>query len=646
MRKSGVTRTRKLIGLAFMTLSLLVGGLVSLPGSTSTVSAAACAEEPTSTTGRASQTVTIEEAGTYTIWSRLKAPDANPVEYTAYVDGQCFVVGQNSLPASTLTWVDYQNGQTTNKVTVSLAAGTHEFVMTAGSENLELDRVILLTDNCTPSGTGDNCLTDSTDPTVSLTGPGAGATISGNTTLTATASDNDAIDYVEFYNGSTLLGSDSSQPYSFDWDTTTVANGAHQLTAWAYDLSGNVATSSSVNVTVDNPAPVDASITSFTATPATITQGGNATLSWEVAQGDSCSINQSIGSVANTGTQVVSPAATTTYTLSCQGQNGGSSDSATATVTVNPAPVDASITSFTATPATITQGGNATLSWEVAQGDSCSINQSIGSVANTGTQVVSPAATTTYTLSCQGQNGGSSDSATATVTVNPAPVDSDGDGVTDEVEDGGPNNGDANHDGTPDSQQPSVVTLVNEKTGKYNVVTATGECSQFQNATSPNSTQISNLHGIWSFRIACSSAGGSADVKIYLDDMYGTDQWRVLKLNASLQNSLDISDRATLTTAQLGGNSVTVLSYRLTDGGDLDEDGSADGVITDPVAVQSVTTPEDDEEQPLDGGVVTDDESAEGELAQTGASATVYTIAGTMMIVSAMGIKLLLSRRA
>ena len=564
MRKSGVTRTRKLIALAFMTLSLLVGGLVSLPGSTSTVSAAACVDEPVSTTGRASQTVTIEEAGTYTIWSRLKAPDANPVEYTAYIDGQCYVVGQTVLPAETLTWVDYQNGQVSEKATVDLAAGNHELVMTAGSEGLELDKVMFLADSCTPTGTGDNCLADSEAPTVSLTAPANGATVEGSVNITANASDNDTIDYVEFYRGSTLLGSDNSQPYSFEWDTTTVTDGAYELTARAYDLSENTTTSSSVNVTVNN----------------------------------------------------------------------------------TPAPVDAAITSFTATPATITQGSTSTLEWEVAHGDSCSINQSIGSVANTGTQVVSPAATTTYTLSCQGQNGGSSDSAAATVTTNPAPIDSDGDGVTDEVEDGGPNNGDANHDGTPDSQQSSVATLVNEKTGKYNVVTATGECSQFQNATSPNSAQISNLHGIWSFRIACSSAGGSADVKIYLDDMYDTDQWRVLKLNASLQDSLDISDRATLTTAQLGGNSVTVLDYRLTDGGDLDEDGSADGVITDPVAVQSVTTPDDDEEQPLDGGVITDDESAEGELAQTGVNVTVYAIAGTMMIASAIGIKVLLSRRA
>jgi hypothetical protein len=392
-------------------------------GTPGQANAAVCGSEPTTTTGKSSQTVTVPSTGTYTIWSRLKAPDTNPVEYKVYIDGQCFTIGQTAQTAGTLSWVDYENGSTSDKATISLTAGTHTLVLTAGTEDLELDRVMFLSDSCTPTGTGDNCLNDTTLPTTSITSPSAGATVSATTAIQASASDNDAIDYVEFYRGgSTLLGSDSAAPYSFNWDTTSVTDGSYSLTVRAYDISGNVRTSAAVSVTVNNAPPVNANITSFTATPSTITEGQSSTLNWSVSAGTGCSINQSVGSVSLTGSQSVSPTTTTTYTLTCNGQNGGTSDSETATVTVNPAPVNANISSFTATPSTITTGQSSTLAWSVSAGTNCSIDQSIGAVGATGNQTVSPTVTTTYTMTCDGLNGGTGDTATATVTFDTSPV--------------------------------------------------------------------------------------------------------------------------------------------------------------------------------------------------------------------------------
>jgi subtilase family serine protease len=57
---------------------------------------------------------------------------------------------------------------------------------------------------------------------------------------------------VEFYDGATLIAQDTSSPYSISWNTTAVANGAHTLTAKAYDAAGNVGTSSQITVTVSN----------------------------------------------------------------------------------------------------------------------------------------------------------------------------------------------------------------------------------------------------------------------------------------------------------------------------------------------------------------------------------------------------------
>ncbi len=88
-------------------------------------------------------------------------------------------------------------------------------------------------------------------PQVSLTSPQPGSTFTpgGNVTLSASASDSDGtVSKVEFFNGSTKLGEDSSAPYSFTW--TNVPTGNYSLTARATDNSNGVSTSSSVNITV------------------------------------------------------------------------------------------------------------------------------------------------------------------------------------------------------------------------------------------------------------------------------------------------------------------------------------------------------------------------------------------------------------
>ncbi|MGV3659526.1 MAG: Ig-like domain-containing protein [Prosthecobacter sp.] len=95
--------------------------------------------------------------------------------------------------------------------------------------------------------------TDNVGPTVALTAPVHGGTLlTSSTTITASASDSDGVvSKVEFYNGATKLGEDSSSPYSFNW--TGLSTGNHTLTAVATDNDGGVTTSSPVNVTVAAP---------------------------------------------------------------------------------------------------------------------------------------------------------------------------------------------------------------------------------------------------------------------------------------------------------------------------------------------------------------------------------------------------------
>jgi hypothetical protein len=96
---------------------------------------------------------------------------------------------------------------------------------------------------------------DTTPPTVSVTAPTNGATVSGTTSVTASASDNVGVSKVEFYIDSALKSTDTASPYSYSWDTTTYSNAAHGIYAKAYDAANNAGTSSTISVTVSNTAP-------------------------------------------------------------------------------------------------------------------------------------------------------------------------------------------------------------------------------------------------------------------------------------------------------------------------------------------------------------------------------------------------------
>jgi hypothetical protein len=96
--------------------------------------------------------------------------------------------------------------------------------------------------------TGDN----NRPPSISLTPPsGNPFTAPANIPLTATASDSDGVvSKVDFYAGTSLIGTATTAPYSVTWPN--VASGNYQLFAVATDNSGAMTASTSTNVTVNN----------------------------------------------------------------------------------------------------------------------------------------------------------------------------------------------------------------------------------------------------------------------------------------------------------------------------------------------------------------------------------------------------------
>jgi hypothetical protein len=122
---------------------------------------------------------------------------------------------------------------------------------------------------------------DSTPPTASVTAPTAGSTVSGTSvTLSANASDNVNVAGVQFkVDGNNVGSEDVTSPYSVAWNSTTVSNGTHAITAVARDAAGNSTTSSTVSVTVTNAPDTTAPTVSISAPASGSTISGDAVLS-------------------------------------------------------------------------------------------------------------------------------------------------------------------------------------------------------------------------------------------------------------------------------------------------------------------------------------------------------------------------------
>ncbi len=98
---------------------------------------------------------------------------------------------------------------------------------------------------------------DTESPMVTILAPLNNATISGqNVSFNASATDNNFVSKIELYIDSTLLSTSFNSSNIYSLDTSNYTNGAHTLTAKAYDPSGNMGTAS-INVTISNTVAND-----------------------------------------------------------------------------------------------------------------------------------------------------------------------------------------------------------------------------------------------------------------------------------------------------------------------------------------------------------------------------------------------------
>ena len=101
--------------------------------------------------------------------------------------------------------------------------------------------------------------TDNQAPTVAITAPADGATVSGDVMVSADAADADGtVARVTFALPDGTSVDDDTAPYELAWDSTTVADGAATISATAFDNVGATSAVASVGVTVSNGTTCEA----------------------------------------------------------------------------------------------------------------------------------------------------------------------------------------------------------------------------------------------------------------------------------------------------------------------------------------------------------------------------------------------------
>jgi hypothetical protein len=192
-----------------------------------------------------------------------------------FLSGSCSATADHNTDPSTVTYVNPVAGSSHDNYLLAAASPGH----LAASDGTDTGIFANGTVNPPPPPPPPS---DTTPPTVSMTAPTAGATVSGaSVALSANASDNVGVVGVQFkVDGSSVGSEDTTSPYSITWDSRTVTNGSHTITAVARDAAGNSTTSSTVTVTTNNTSTCSTSTATFT-NSSFASQSGSFTFSYD-----------------------------------------------------------------------------------------------------------------------------------------------------------------------------------------------------------------------------------------------------------------------------------------------------------------------------------------------------------------------------
>jgi uncharacterized protein YxeA len=219
------------------------------------------------TVSLASNVTSVTTAQTITLTAT--ASDNVGVTRVEFYDGTTLLVSDTTSPYSTTVALTSANNGTKSYTARAYDAAANNRTSTA----------VVVTVNIPTGG-------DTTPPTVSLASNVTNVTTAQTITLTATASDNVGVARVEFYDGTTLLVSDTTAPYTRAVSLTSANNGTKSYTARAFDAAGNNRTSTAVTVTVNIPTPDTTPPTAPTGLAASNLTSTSVTICWTVSTDD------------------------------------------------------------------------------------------------------------------------------------------------------------------------------------------------------------------------------------------------------------------------------------------------------------------------------------------------------------------------
>ncbi|WP_298418229.1 choice-of-anchor U domain-containing protein, partial [uncultured Kordia sp.] len=187
----------------------------------------------------------------------------------------------------------------------------------------------------------------------------------------------------------------------------------------------------------------------------------------------------------------------------------------------------------------------------------------------------------------------------SSVTINFTGVMNDMDNVDEAIEDGAPNGGDGNNDGTPDSQQPDVASIP-DANGNYVTIEVTSpnigeDCNQITSMVLVAEASLASQdavyeypYGLIDFSLACAGDGQTATVKYYwygISSLNDFDAYRKFGPSTAGGSDLDYRSNIIETTRQIeniNGTDVLTVTYTITDDAVGDDNTEIAGVIEDP----------------------------------------------------------------
>lgn len=160
----------------------------------------------------------------------------------------------------------------------------------------------------------------------------------------------------------------------------------------------------------------------------------------------------------------------------------------------------------------------------------------------------------------------------------------------------GPNNGDGNGDGVDDETQPHVRHVPNAVagSGRYVTLQIDGGCGTISSLAAKDAASFGKDGaykyplGMVDFSASCVSPGATSTIKLYYDELYDSSRWTARKFIGGTFVSVP---GAVFGNAMVGGKKVTTLTYQVTDGGAMDDDGAVNGVIVDPAGPALIDGP-------------------------------------------------------